>query len=216
VAGDAVTPMFPLGTVLLPGGVLPLHVFEPRYQALVADCMAADGTFAVVLISRGHEVGGGDVRTDVGTLARIVAAQPQGAGRWYLITVGTERVRVAEWLEDDPYPRARTEAWPDPVDDEAPSSEEYQALLVKARRALALAAEVGLPAGDATTEFPDEPVLGTYQVAGAAPLGPHDRQRLLATEGARARLALLDAWLDDLVETIELRLAEDAGDDGGA
>ena len=64
--------MFPLGTVLLPFAHLPLHIFEPRYRALVKDCLAGDGEFGVVLIERGHEVGGGDVRFGVGTVARIV------------------------------------------------------------------------------------------------------------------------------------------------
>ena len=64
--------MFPLGTVLLPGAVLPLHVFEPRYRALVADCLAGEQEFGVVLIERGSEVGGVDVRRDIATVARIV------------------------------------------------------------------------------------------------------------------------------------------------
>ena len=58
----AVLPMFPLGTVLLPGAVLPLHVFEPRYRQLVQDCLAGEPEFGVVLIERGSEVGGGDQR----------------------------------------------------------------------------------------------------------------------------------------------------------
>ena len=66
--------MFPLGAVLLPGESLPLQVFEPRYLALVDHCTATPDRmrFGVVLISRGHEVGGRDERTGVGTVARIV------------------------------------------------------------------------------------------------------------------------------------------------
>ncbi len=78
--------MFPLGTVLLPGMPLSLHVFEPRYRQMVDDCRAGDGTFGVVLIERGSEVGGGDVRTDVGTLTRIVEARELPDGRWLLGT----------------------------------------------------------------------------------------------------------------------------------
>ena len=55
--------MFPLGTVLFPTLILPLHVFEPRYRALVENCLAApQPEFGVVLIERGSEVGGDDVR----------------------------------------------------------------------------------------------------------------------------------------------------------
>ncbi|MGZ4700329.1 MAG: LON peptidase substrate-binding domain-containing protein, partial [Ilumatobacteraceae bacterium] len=68
-----IVPMFPLGTVLLPGVVLPLHVFEPRYQQLVRDCLdASEHEFGVVLIDRGSEVGGGDSRLPIGVIARLV------------------------------------------------------------------------------------------------------------------------------------------------
>ena len=65
-------PMFPLGTVLFPYAVLPLHVFEPRYRVMTRRCLDGDREFGVVLIERGSEVGGGDVRFGVGTIARIV------------------------------------------------------------------------------------------------------------------------------------------------
>ncbi|HEV7759443.1 MAG TPA: LON peptidase substrate-binding domain-containing protein, partial [Acidimicrobiales bacterium] len=101
-----VTPMFPLGTVLVPGMLLPLHVFEPRYRQMLDDCLAGDRTFGVVLIERGSEVGGGDVRTGVGTLARILQAEQAADGRWALMAVGARRIRIDRWLPDDPYPRA--------------------------------------------------------------------------------------------------------------
>ena len=72
-------PMFPLGSVLLPGVVLPLHVFEPRYQQLVRDCLETDEhEFGVVLIDRGSEVGGGDSRTDVGCRRQDAAGRRDG------------------------------------------------------------------------------------------------------------------------------------------
>ena len=107
--------MFPLGSVLLPSMVLPLHVFEPRYRAMVRDCLEGDREFGVTLIERGSEVGGGDQRSLVGTLAQIVRAQPFPDGRWALLVAGTERITVTEWLPDDPYPRADIEPYPDPA-----------------------------------------------------------------------------------------------------
>src|SRR3954447_12098654 len=101
-----VLPMFPLGSVLLPSVFLPLHVFEPRYRALTEHCLAGEREFGVVLIERGSEVGGGDVRSPVGTVARILEAVQFDDGRWALGVVGTRRVRVTAWLDDDPYPRA--------------------------------------------------------------------------------------------------------------
>jgi len=99
-------PMFPLGTVLFPHAVLPLHIFEERYSALVETCLRGDGRFGVVLIERGYEVGGGDSRFDVGTVARIVEAARTPDGRYLLATIGTDRLRIKKWLDDDPFPRA--------------------------------------------------------------------------------------------------------------
>src|SRR5829696_8282280 len=106
-------PMFPLGTVLLPSVALPLHVFEARYRALVHDCLEGENRFGVVLIERGSEVGGGDVRSNVGTVAQIVEAARFDDGRYALVAVGRERIRVARWLDDQPYPRADVEVWDD-------------------------------------------------------------------------------------------------------
>jgi uncharacterized protein len=81
----AVMPMFPLGTPLLPGAVLPLHVFESRYRQMVRDILADDvdpPEFGVVMIERGSEVGGGDERATIGTIARIVDIQVAPDGRY--------------------------------------------------------------------------------------------------------------------------------------
>src|SRR5438045_6955857 len=105
--------MSPLGTVLFPSLFLPLHVFEPRYREMTRVCLEGNREFGVVLIERGSEVGGDDVRTLVGTVARIVEASELDDGRWMLATVGVRRLRVRAWLEDDPYPRADVDDWPD-------------------------------------------------------------------------------------------------------
>src|SRR5207249_3558867 len=96
------TPMFPLGTVLFPHALLPLHVFEPRYRLMTQRVLGDDGEFGVVLIERGSEVGGGDTRFGIGTVARIVRAQELPDGGYALATVGIRRVRVTRWLLDDP------------------------------------------------------------------------------------------------------------------
>lgn len=106
MADDRCLPMFPLSTVLFPYSRVPLHVFEPRYRCMVDDCLAGDGLFGVVLIARGSEVGGGDERLDVGTVASIETAEPQADGRWHLIVAGLGLIRVRQWLDDEPYPRA--------------------------------------------------------------------------------------------------------------
>lgn len=190
--------MFPLGTVLVPGMLLPLHVFEPRYRALVQDCLAGDRTFGVVLIERGSEVGGGDVRTSVGTLARLVQAEELPDGRWAVIAVGTHRLRVAAWLVDDPYPRADTALWPDDPD-EAGVPPAVVALL---QRCTALSQELGHPA-PSDLELSDDPITASYQTTLAAPLGPADRQKLLAAPTLADRWTLLHTLLTDHIEVLE-------------
>src|SRR4051794_2814499 len=166
-----VRPMFPLGSVLLPGMVLPLHVFEPRYRALVRDCLDGDREFGVALIERGSEVGGGDIRAMAGTIAEILQAEEFDDGRWALVAVGTRRVRVQGWLPDDPYPVAEVDDWPDvPPRDLADADEAYRDRVAALRRVLALAVELGAEA-DPMVELSDDPVAGSYQIGVLAPLG---------------------------------------------
>ena len=199
-------PMFPLGTVLLPSVAIPLHVFEPRYRALVHDCLAGDREFGIVLIARGREVGGDAERTDVGTVARILEAAELPDGRWAIGAVGVRRLRVHAWLPDDPYPRAEVEPWPDP--DPSPShGRALERTVATLRRVLALAAEAGDHAAPATIELSEDPVLAGYQVAAVAPIGPHDRQRLLVATSPEDRLDALEEMLGGALEVLQLRLA---------
>ena len=199
-------PMFPLGSVLLPGMVLPLHVFEPRYRDLVHDCLAGDRAFGVTLIERGSEVGGGDIRSMAGCLAEIVQADELDDGRWALVAVGTGRIRVEGWLPDDPYPRAEVSDWPDPEPvDVAALTDAHQACVARLRRVLAMAVELGVDA-DPMVELSDEPGPGSFQVAVLAPFGAWDRQRVLVAPTAEDRLALVAELLADQELMIAARL----------
>lgn len=199
--------MFPLGSVLVPGMVLPLHVFEDRYRALVDRCLEGDREFGVVLIERGSEVGGGEVRSRIGTVAEIARAERFDDGRWAIIAVGTRRFQVADWLDDDPYPRADVVSWPDePVDDDAALAAAYAEQLGLLRRVLALANELGADVSP-LVEVSDDPVLGSHQLAVLSPLGPLDRQRLLAAPNATARLALAGELLTEEVAVLEAQIA---------
>jgi Lon protease-like protein len=191
--------------VLFPSVFLPLHVFEPRYRVLVRHCMDGDQEFGVVLIERGSEVGGDDVRTSVGTVARILEANELADGRWVLGTVGTRRIRVREWLADDPHPRAVVEDWAD-TEADSTTADAYQRVLGRLRRVLALKAELAEPAVDATIELTGDPGLGSFQVAAVAPIGPADQQRLLEAEGPDERLRRLDMLLTEESDYLAARL----------
>ena len=207
-------PMFPLGTVLFPGALLPLHVFEPRYRALTLHCLAADAPLGIVLIERGSEVGGGDVRFDVGTRARIVSAVPLDPGlrdpngeadRWFLVLRGVDRFRVVRWLGEEPFPRAEVAVLADEEGGEGAAAirDRVERLL---RRALALATELGDPtAAPATVALDPTPAAATWQAAAVAPVGVLDAQRVLATTGVDDRLRLLEELLADEVAMLQHR-----------
>ena len=201
-------PMFPLGTVLFPHAVLPLHIFEERYRALVETCLRGDGRFGVVLIERGYEVGGGDSRFDVGTVARIVEAARTPDGRYLLATIGTERLRIKKWLDDDPFPRAEVDVIGEPkrvADDAAMRRNDVQRLL---GRVLAMSAELGERAAPVdSAQLDDDPVRASFEAAAVAPIGPLDAQRLLELDDPRQRFDQLERLLVDAAEVLELRLA---------
>jgi Lon protease-like protein len=198
--------MFPLGNVLMPTQLLPLHVFEPRYRVLMDRLTApgAVGELGVVLIERGHEVGGGDHRVDTGTVARLVEAQQQPDGRWMALLAGVERCRVEAWLPDDPYPQARVQELPEPPWDPAdePALAAAEAVV---RDTWALAAELGEASVAPGVALAEDPVRRAWQLCVLAPLGPFDRQRLL--EAPRAvRLVTLAEEAADAKRMLAFRL----------
>jgi Lon protease-like protein len=208
-----VMPMFPLGMVLLPGAVLPLHVFEPRYRQMVHDILADDADvpeFGVVMIERGHEVGGDDVRARVGTLARVVDIRALPDGRYALVTIGGDRLRVNAWLPDDPYPLADVDLWPD--DDLDSFDREMAAATIEAlhARVRELNDEVralGEMAPPPDTEIASDPHLALYHLGSLAPLGPADRQRMLETATLGERLDVFATALDDAAAVVRFRSA---------
>ena len=213
----AVMPMFPLGSVLLPGTVLPLHVFEPRYLAMMRDCAEQyDYEFGVALIERGSEVGGGDQRTGIGTVARMVQLGELGDGRLLVVCIGTRRIRVNAWLPDDPYPLADVDEWPDSWDADAaevPSgsdfSERIARVTARVRRAAALAVELGDHAGDASSDISDDGLIASYQLAALLPVGAADTYRLLAVAGPAERVTTIEEMLDDVEALLQFRLSDD-------
>jgi uncharacterized protein len=202
--------MFPLGTVLFPHAVLPLHVFEPRYREMVRDVLAGDQEFGVVLIERGSEVGGGDVRFGVGTMAHVIQASQLPDGRFALAAVGVQRFRVENWLPDDPYPRA---AVVDIVETVEPSAAaDLAAMLERVVSALRKVHELsgrlqGLARAPGLEVSPD-PEQASYEVAALAALGPLDAQRVLELPDTAARLRVLGDLLSDDEAMLRARLDE--------
>jgi Lon protease-like protein len=182
--------MFPLGTVLFPSMPLPLRVFEPRYLAMLSDILPDEPSeFAVVLIERGSEVGGGEHRFPVGTIAQITDLDAS-EDFVVLIAEGTRRVEVTQWLQDDPYPKAEIRILDDLV-----WSDALQPLRNKAERAvralLELATELSGDGWPPNIELAADPVAGCWQLAAIAPLGPLDQVELLASPDLATLLVTL-------------------------
>lgn len=196
----AVIPMFPLSSVLLPGQVLPLQIFEDRYLVMLRHCMAmASPGFGVVLIERGSEVGGGDVRADVAVGARIADITPLPNRRFAVILVGTGRLRIVQWLADDPYPLADVEPWPDRPIVDAVAFARLVAMTTERVRASRRLVSSLRPHGEPIDPIvADDRVIASYQLAGWAPIGPADRFRLLCAPDPATRLTLLGDILDDV------------------
>lgn len=207
--------MLPLGTVLLPSAVMPLHLFEDRYRRMIVDVLATDREFGVVLIRRGSEVGGGDQRCDVATRARVLEAREAPDGRWAVTVVGLQRIRVDLWLPDDPHPVADVSPMPDRPGPGVPEPA-YRLLESRLRRLLALLSELGDPVPAATFDLADDPALGTLQMAALGPFTSYDRQRLLEADLVSGRCQVLDALLADAQAVVDLRLGPDRGGDGPA
>ncbi|MEY2554769.1 MAG: uncharacterized protein QOC57_2629 [Ilumatobacteraceae bacterium] len=201
----AVMPMFPLGSVLLPGAMLPLHVFEPRYQQLVRDCVDAPAhEFGVVLIDRGQEVGGGDSRLDVGVVAEIMQVAAMDGGRFAVVALGTRRIRVRQWLADDPYPRAEVEQWPD--DDGVLSTDRLEEVAARVKRCVGLAVEMGDRSGVPDVELSHDPTIDTFLLAAISPFGPADQYAVLCAADPVTRLELIDRLLGDAEAGLRFRL----------
>ncbi len=204
--------MFPLQSAVLPGEYLPLRVFEPRYSALVADCLGTDDpAFGVVLIARGREVGGGDQRHDVGALARITSFTDHGAGRYQLECAVRERFRVTEWLPDDPYPRAVLQDWPDQPGAVGPAEmisleDEVWSLL----QTIAGTRDIQLRGRDEILgDLPDDGGRRLYALASRVPIGAADRYAVLAAPGSVERYAALREAVRTVAAMVRFQLSAD-------
>ena len=198
-------PMFPLNSVVFPSTAVPLRIFETRYQRLLDRVMRADGQFGIVLIERGHEVGGDDVRFDVGSRVKVVAMSPIGSSNdRAIVVVGMNRIRVQEWLPDDPHPEADVEELPEQICD---SSHELDEALTSLRTVLALASEIGANVAALNLDLAEDPVAASFQLSSISPLAAIDQQKLLEAPDSRSRLVAAKQMLDEQADLLRYRLS---------
>jgi uncharacterized protein len=195
-------PLFPLGTVLFPGLVLPLHIFEDRYRSLVRHLMALpDGApreFGVVAIRSGWEVQPPTLPADrpatsatltlhdVGCTAELRQVSEHPDGRFDIVTVGRRRFRITGVdRRSQPYLTADVEWLPEPGGQEATADRLAPRVLVLFRQYLAL---LRPEAGEVGEQLPDDATVLSHLVAATAALTVEDRQRLLAAADTATRL----------------------------
>ncbi|WP_395106928.1 LON peptidase substrate-binding domain-containing protein [Actinomadura sp. SCN-SB] len=182
-------PLFPLGTVLFPGLVLPLHLFEERYRLLIRDLMERPKPWrlGVVGIEVGHEVGdtAGLRLAGVGCVAEVHGVNGRPDGRFDIVTIGADRFRVKRLDRGLPYLRGEVEFLPEEAGaDPGPLAHRARLLFQLYRHRLAaVAADVVEP-----VDLPDDPVRLSYLIASAVVLDGHEKQRLLEAEDAALRL----------------------------
>lgn len=174
-------PMFPLNSVLFPYMPLRLRVFEERYLIMLAELLKSENAgFGVVLIERGLEVGGGEQRFGVGTIAEITELGAQ-EGFVGLVAQGAQRFEVTRWLADAPHPRAEISELPDLEWDVGLSElrEETEQLV---RRTLAVASEFAENVWPADIELSADPAASAWQLAAISPVSALDQLRLLRSK----------------------------------
>jgi len=171
-------PVFALHQVVFPGAQVSLRVFERRYRRLVDDVMP-DGRFVVAAIRRGREVAGPAEVFRVGVTVSGPAPDVLPDGSLLLELASHDRVALIEPVDDDPYPRWRTEPYPD---EGGAGTDDVEAATAALALYLASIGEVDAPA------IPGDPVAASHVLAAAVPGLPSVRQALLERPGAGARL----------------------------
>jgi Lon protease-like protein len=204
-------PLFPLNLVLFPGAPLSLHIFEPRYRRMLADCLAGDSRFG---IARNPDPEPGTV----GCVARIRVAQPLPDGRSMIAVVGERRFIVSALLERDPYLMAAVEEFDDgPGTSPTPAERQRLGELAdRYRKTLGILT-------DAAADQPaweDNAAAFTWQVAALLEASLDDKEELLrlrsTQDRVRALTTLLPPLLGDLAERAAVHVKARANGRGGA
>lgn len=186
----------------MPAMPLSLRIFEERYLKLLGDLLAEETPeFGVVLIEKGPEVGGGEKRMGVGTIASVIEIGT--TDEFYgLQSVGSKRFRVNAWLPDAPYPIADIDFLPDLIwDDNLMPARVH--LETKVRRLLAFASEFGDLQFGADVEFGDDPMDACWQLAGVLPVGPLDQLDLLQSQSAEELISRTNELVNEGNKSLE-------------
>ena len=193
-------PLFPLNTVMFPGVMTPLHVFEERYRTLIRELVGIDSVFdrvfGVIAIREGYEVGDHGMQSAhrIGTLVQLTEVEPYDDGRFDIEVIGRQRLRVTESDNSGPFLRGEVELLPDTDEPDAVAEAErtlntfeiYRETLSELRGGPVLAGEM-----------PTDPAYLSYALASTCLLTLPQRQALLEADSAQERLGMLRRTLHE-------------------
>src|SRR5215472_6760220 len=205
-------PLFPLGTVLFPGLLLPLHIFEERYRQLVRDLQGGPEPrqFGLIAIRQGRETGVDGIQAlyEIGCTATVRQVKELEDGRYDIVTVGTDRFRLSGLDDSKPYLRGEVDLLPEETAGAAGAARVVRDAF---RAYLGALAERGVTQISAP-ELPDDPVTLSYLVGASMIIDLSDRQTLLAEPDALHRLAAERSLLSRELTMLRTRTATPAPD----
>lgn len=181
-------PLFPLGTVLYPGGLLPLKIFEQRYVDMIKDCLRDTTPFGVCLIKEGHEVGSPAAPYGIGCLARVAQWDVPHPNLFAVLARGGERFRIIDTtVAGSGLITGQVETLPEPTRPDSVDRACQEVL----RLAIERAGKDSLP-GPVQLE---DPVWVSYRLAEILPISAMEKQTLLEMDDTGQRLAQLRALM---------------------
>jgi uncharacterized protein len=200
-------PLFPLNTVLFPGAMLPLHIFEERYKRMVASCIEERRPFGVLLIRKGYEVGETAEPFEVGTTAHIARVDELEEGKMNLVCLGGQRFRTVRVVSEDPYLTGEVEFLSSVSTDDPKAkelSDDAGSLFAEyVRLYLAISNQWAR-----SVEMPGEPDGLADFIGARLGVAPQVKQRLLEELSARTRLALEVQILGEAIREMTPRVEE--------
>jgi len=200
-------PLFPLNTVLFPGAMLPLHIFEERCKLMIASCIEERRPFGVLLIREGWEVGATAEPFEVGTTAHIARVDELEEGKMDLVCLGGKRFRTVRLVSEDPYLTGEVEFLSSTSTDDPKAkelSDDAGSLFAEyVRLYLAISNQWAR-----SVEMPGEPDGLADFIGARLGVAPQVKQRLLEELSARTRLALEVQILGEAIREMTPRVEE--------
>ena len=200
-------PLFPLNTVLFPGGALPIHIFEDRYKLMMQRCLESDKKLGIVLIKSGSEVGQPAIPYSTGTMGQVVQASGLDDGRMFVSVAGEQRFRIRQITQSQPYIGANVDLLEDDPDAWVPPTE-MNAIRQEVSSHIILA--TGLRGGwQSEAKLVSHPVSLSYFIAGILYADVKEKQALLEESSPSKRLELELDLLRRETDVLKQRVASE-------